>query len=96
MDHVGTQIGVSAAGTVPAAASLCTRRRRGNRPATPLPRRRFAAQPDAQRRLFSMMSPQIFGCDDIKKAVACLLFGGSRKRLPDGATLRGEWRCGGG
>jgi DNA replication licensing factor MCM5 len=27
---------------------------------------------------------------DIKKAIACLLFGGSRKVLPDGMTLRGD------
>ena len=27
---------------------------------------------------------------DIKKAIACLLFGGSRKILPDGMTLRGD------
>lgn len=29
-------------------------------------------------------------CKDIKKAVACALFGGSRKRLPDGINLRGD------
>ena len=27
---------------------------------------------------------------DIKKAIAALLFGGSRKRLPDGLTRRGD------
>lgn len=27
---------------------------------------------------------------DIKKAISCLLFGGSRKRLPDGLTRRGD------
>ena len=27
---------------------------------------------------------------DIKKSIACLLFGGSRKRLPDGLTRRGD------
>eukprot|EP00743_Colponemidia_sp_Colp-15_P002111 GILK01002292.1.p1 GENE.GILK01002292.1~~GILK01002292.1.p1 ORF type:complete len:727 (+),score=126.75 GILK01002292.1:66-2246(+) len=32
----------------------------------------------------------IFGSEDIKKAIACLLFGGSRKRLPDGMRLRGD------
>ena len=52
--------------------------------------RRFAAQPDAQQRIFDMVAPQIFGSPDIKKAVACLLFGGSRKRLPDGVSLRGD------
>lgn len=32
----------------------------------------------------------IYGCDDIKKAIACLLFGGTPKKLPDGMKLRGE------
>ena len=27
---------------------------------------------------------------NIKKAIACLLIGGSRKRLPDGLTRRGD------
>lgn len=27
---------------------------------------------------------------DIKKAIACLLFGGSKKILPDGMRLRGD------
>ena len=35
---------------------------------------------------------KIFFCvlPDIKKAIACLLIGGSRKRLPDGLTRRGD------
>ena len=32
----------------------------------------------------------IYGHPDIKKAIACLLFGGSPKRLPDGMRLRGD------
>lgn len=32
----------------------------------------------------------IFGHADIKKAIACLLFGGSPKKLPDGMRLRGD------
>jgi len=32
----------------------------------------------------------IYGHADIKKAIACLLFGGSPKRLPDGMRLRGD------
>merc|ERR1719203_2648754 len=28
--------------------------------------------------------------DDVKKAVACLLFGGSRKQQPDGMRMRGD------
>ena len=33
---------------------------------------------------------QIFGSPDIKRAIACLLFGGSRKRMPDGTYRRGD------
>ncbi|TFL06506.1 MCM-domain-containing protein [Pterulicium gracile] len=36
------------------------------------------------------VAPSIYGSDDIKKAVACLLFGGSKKILPDGMRLRGD------
>ena len=32
----------------------------------------------------------VFFILDIKKALSCLLFGGSRKRLPDGLTRRGD------
>jgi DNA replication licensing factor MCM5 len=31
-----------------------------------------------------------FYCLDIKKAIACLLMGGSKKMLPDGMRLRGD------
>ncbi|KAG7099527.1 minichromosome maintenance protein 5 [Marasmius oreades] len=36
------------------------------------------------------VGPSIYGSLDIKKAVACLLFGGSKKVLPDGMRLRGD------
>lgn len=36
------------------------------------------------------IAPSIFGAVDIKKAIACLLMGGSRKKLPDGLTRRGD------
>lgn len=39
----------------------------------------FAAQPNVHEQIFSKVAPNIFGHADIKKAVACLLFGGSRK-----------------
>ncbi|GLJ43023.1 hypothetical protein SUGI_0892890 [Cryptomeria japonica] len=50
----------------------------------------FSQRPDAYTKVCSMISPSIFGHPDVKKAVACLLFGGSRKRLPDGVRLRGD------
>ncbi|KAJ3022004.1 minichromosome maintenance protein 5 [Thoreauomyces humboldtii] len=36
------------------------------------------------------IAPSIYGHVDIKKAIACLLFGGSKKVLPDGMRLRGD------
>jgi DNA replication licensing factor MCM5 len=39
----------------------------------------FARKPAAQQRIFDMIAPQIYGSEQIKKAIACLLFGGSRK-----------------
>jgi DNA replication licensing factor MCM5 len=36
------------------------------------------------------IAPAIFGLDDVKCMVACLLFGGTRKFLPDGMKLRGD------
>ncbi|KAG0479580.1 hypothetical protein HPP92_010438 [Vanilla planifolia] len=50
----------------------------------------FAQRPDAYIKLCSMIAPSIYGHDDVKKALACLLFGGSMKRLPDGVRLRGD------
>ena len=36
------------------------------------------------------IAPAIFGHEDVKRALACLLFGGSSKTLPDGMKLRGD------
>jgi len=52
--------------------------------------RRLAAQPGVYDTIAKSIAPSIFGSDDIKKSIACLLFGGSRKRLPDGLTRRGD------
>jgi len=52
--------------------------------------RRLAAQPGVYDTFAKSIAPSIFGSDDIKKSIACLLFGGSRKRLPDGLTRRGD------
>ncbi|KAI6134041.1 MCM-domain-containing protein [Pisolithus croceorrhizus] len=41
-------------------------------------------------RFAKSVAPSIFGCLDIKKAITCLLFGGSKKVLPDGMRLRGD------
>ncbi|QDZ18120.1 minichromosome maintenance protein 5 [Chloropicon primus] len=52
--------------------------------------REFASQSDCLDRVFGSIAPSIFGSPDIKRAIACLLFGGSRKRLPDGTRIRGD------
>lgn len=52
---------------------------------------RLLAQSDGiYERIARSIAPSIYGSEDIKKSVACLLFGGSRKRLPDGLTRRGD------
>ncbi|KZV16445.1 DNA replication licensing factor mcm5-A-like [Dorcoceras hygrometricum] len=52
--------------------------------------KKFASDRNAYEQICSKIAPSIFGHDDVKKAVACLLFGGSRKILPDGVKLRGD------
>ncbi|CAD6994777.1 unnamed protein product [Ceratitis capitata] len=52
--------------------------------------RSMAASPDIYERLSKSLAPSIFGSEDIKKAITCMLFGGSRKRLPDGLCRRGD------
>ncbi|XP_031427469.1 DNA replication licensing factor MCM5 [Clupea harengus] len=52
--------------------------------------RSLAASPDIYSSFSRSIAPSIYGSDDMKRAIACLLFGGSRKRLPDGLTRRGD------
>ncbi|KAK6135612.1 hypothetical protein DH2020_030660 [Rehmannia glutinosa] len=52
--------------------------------------KKFASDSNAYEQICSKIAPSIFGHGDVKKAVACLLFGGSRKALPDGVKLRGD------
>lgn len=56
---------------------------------------RMAKQSDIRQQIYKSIAPAIKGStkdciDDIKSAIACLLFGGSRKYLPDGTRLRGD------
>jgi DNA replication licensing factor MCM5 len=51
---------------------------------------RLSRRPDVYEVIGKSIAPSIFGAPDIKKAIACLLFGGSRKRLPDGMRVRGD------
>jgi len=52
----------------------------------------LARRPDIYDILSRSIAPSISGSYtvDIKKAIACMLFGGSRKKLPDGMNLRGD------
>ncbi|XP_057315209.1 DNA replication licensing factor mcm5-like [Hydractinia symbiolongicarpus] len=52
--------------------------------------RKLASQADVFDVISRSIAPSIYGSEDVKKAIACLLFGGSRKRLPDGLTRRGD------
>ncbi len=47
-------------------------------------------RPNIADEVASSIAPAIWGNEDIKKAIACLLFGGSQKLLPDGMKLRGD------
>lgn len=60
---------------------------------------RMAREPDFFEKFSNSVAPSIYGHAglfyysytlDIKKAVTCLLFGGSKKILPDGLRLRGD------
>lgn len=50
----------------------------------------MSRMPDLYNVLADCIAPSIYGNRDIKKAIACLLFGGSKKILPDGMKLRGD------
>ncbi|KAH0547789.1 minichromosome maintenance protein 5 [Glutinoglossum americanum] len=50
----------------------------------------MSRRPDLYEVIANCIAPSIYGNQDIKKAIACLLFGGSKKILPDGMKLRGD------
>ncbi|KAI8897959.1 MCM2/3/5 family-domain-containing protein [Globomyces pollinis-pini] len=50
----------------------------------------ISRRPNLYSEFIGSIAPQIYGSDDIKKSIACLLFGGSKKILPDGMRLRGD------
>lgn len=50
----------------------------------------LASSPNILDRITKSIAPSIYGSVDIKKAIACMLFGGSRKRMPDGLARRGD------
>ncbi|ORY33527.1 MCM-domain-containing protein [Rhizoclosmatium globosum] len=50
----------------------------------------ISRRPNLYEEFSNSIAPQIYGSADIKKAIACLLMGGSKKILPDGMKLRGD------
>ncbi|EOB12182.1 DNA replication licensing factor mcm5, partial [Nosema bombycis CQ1] len=40
--------------------------------------------------IFKSIAPNIYGLEDVKKALTCMLFGGTRRSMVDGVTLRGD------
>jgi len=50
----------------------------------------IASDKDIHNKISDSIAPAIWGNKEIKKAIACLMFGGTRKSLPDGTRLRGD------
>lgn len=50
----------------------------------------MSKDPLIYQKISKSIASAIFGLEDIKKAIACLLFSGSAKKLPDGMKLRGD------
>lgn len=50
----------------------------------------MSRRPDLYEVFANCIAPSIYGNLNIKKAIACLLMGGSKKILPDGMKLRGD------
>ncbi|KAG0289361.1 minichromosome maintenance protein 5 [Linnemannia gamsii] len=50
----------------------------------------MSREPGLYHKFANSIAPSIFGNHDIKKAISCLLFGGSKNVLPDGMKLRGD------
>jgi len=51
---------------------------------------RYRKHPDIYGRLAQSISPEIFGHEDVKKALLLLLCGGVARRLLDGIRIRGD------
>lgn len=50
----------------------------------------MSKDPKICEKIYKSIAPGIYGNEEVKKAIACMLFGGSRKHLPDQAVLRGD------
>ena len=52
--------------------------------------KKLASRPDIKDLIIRSIAPSIHGYETIKKGIACLLFGGEPKILPDGLRVRGD------
>lgn len=52
--------------------------------------RRISSLPNIHELIINSIAPAIYGNETIKEAIACLLFSGSPKSLPDGNRIRGD------
>lgn len=52
--------------------------------------KQLSQDPEVYQKIARSIGGAIHGHEDVKKAIACLLFGGTSKKLPDGMKLRGE------
>ena len=50
----------------------------------------LASDKDCYKKIYSSIAPSIYGFEDVKRAIASLLFSGSVKTLPDGTRRRGD------
>jgi DNA replication licensing factor MCM5 len=50
----------------------------------------FSKDKNIYNKISKSIASAIFGSDDVKKAIACLLFGGCRKVIREGVNLRGD------
>jgi len=50
----------------------------------------YSKDPKIYERISNSIAPAIYGHENIKNAIACLLFGGAGKLLPDQTKLRGD------
>ena len=52
--------------------------------------REMSQDKEIYNKIINSVAPSIYGHQNIKKSIACLLFGGSTKHLPDKTKLRGD------
>jgi DNA replication licensing factor MCM5 len=50
----------------------------------------YSKDPKIYEKISNSIASAIYGSEEIKKAIACLLFGGVRKKLSEGVNLRGD------